>query len=171
MFNDLIKYIVGTAIIVGLLSFLYRKKGSVEGPAAVGRIVRLFSGVIGSVFLIISLGIIVLIVLGKNAQDNRETVLRLIILFFTAILGILFLIIAVFKKYSVRLSREFVVSNGVKKNNDFKQGKIEKIEIILWIASIICGVAAFKTYSLFFFALFFVFGFTIVVLKTIKRKW
>ncbi len=171
MFNDLIKYIVGTATIIGLLSLLYRKKGHIEGPVAVGRVIRLFSGIIGGTFLVIALCIATFIILGKDTQGDGEWFLRLIILFFTFILGILFLIVAAFKKYSVRFSEELVVYSRMEKNSDFKEGKIEKIEIVLWMVSVICGVVALKTYSLAFFTLFFVFGFTIVILKIKKRKW
>lgn len=164
--HDLLKYIIGTIIILSLFSYLYRTKGAI----ATSRVIRLFSGIASILFLAISLGLALYLFLSKNALSRNEILICSIFLLFTLILGVSFVVVTISKKYSNMWAKEFDFPETKDKNVNVKQ-KTEKIEIILWIAAVLSGIQAFKTYSLSAFVLALFLFFTIFVLKIKRGKW
>ena len=162
MFNEFAKYIVATAIIIGLFSYVFRKKGIALGS----RTVRLALAVIGTLFFLSFLFAIAMFAhIKKGVINYNDAVIPLSILF----IAVLFLSIAIFKKdFSDQSKKLLLFKEGV---NNAKHKNADIILWILWVPAGVCLAIALKTYSLSFFVLFFMLLLIMFVIRIGRRHW
>jgi len=162
MFNDLIKYIVGTAIIMGLFSFLYKK----EGIEAGNRTIRVVLAVMGSLFFALFLFSVGLIIWNKDFKDYQNAILPLFIMLFVAVLCFS---IALFKRDFSGQFKELSLAKN--KANELRNKKSEVLLWILWITGITSFAIAWRTYNMFFFILSFLVLLAILIIRLKRGYW